>query len=80
MNVFRLLETATMNGINFNPKNLQLKSTKCDFFGHTLTPEGIKIDDRNVDAIKQMIATKDKKGLQSFDDMVNYLKRYFVWL
>ena len=78
VNVFRLLETATINGIKFNPKKLQLKSTKCEFFGHTLTPEGIKIDDRNVDVIKQMIATKDNKGLQSFHDMVNYLKRYFV--
>ena len=31
--------------------------------GHTLTPEGMKIDDRKVEAIKQMSAPKDKKGL-----------------
>ena len=80
VSVLRLLETARMNGIKFNPKKLQFKSTKCEFFGHTLTPEGMKIDDRKVEAIKQRSAPKDKKGLQSFQGMVNYLKRYSVQL
>ena len=80
VNVLRLLETARMNGIKFNPKKLQFKSIKCEFFGHTLTPEGMKIDDRKVEAIKQMSAPKDKKGLQSFQGMINYLKRYSVKL
>ena len=61
-----------------NPKKLQFKSSKCEFFGHTLMPEGIKIHDRKVEAIKQMSAPKDKKGLQSFQGMINYLKRYSV--
>ena len=69
-----------MNGIKFNPKKLQFKSSKWEFFGHTLTPEGMKIDDRKVEAIKQMSAPKDKKGLQSFQGMINYLKRYSVKL
>ena len=72
-NVLRLLETARMNGIKFNPKKLQFKSTKCELFEHTLTPEGMKIDDRKVEAIKQMIALKDKKNLQSFQGMVNII-------
>ena len=80
VNVLRQLETARMNGIKFNPKKLQFKSTKCEFFGHTLTPKGMKINDRKVEAIKQMSAPKDKKGLQSFQGMVSYLKRYLVQL
>ena len=80
MNVLRLLETAKMNGIKFNPKKLQFKSNKCEFFRHILTPERMKIDDRKVEAIKQMSAPKDKKGLQSFQGMINYLKRYSVKL
>ena len=75
-----MLETARMNGIEFNPKKLQFKSSKCEFFGHTLMPEGMKIDDRKVEAIKQMSAPKDKKSLQSFQGMINYLKRYSVKL
>ena len=40
----------------------------------------MKIDDRKVETIKQMSAPKDKKGLQSFQGMVNYLKRYSAQL
>ncbi|PFX13269.1 Transposon Tf2-8 polyprotein [Stylophora pistillata] len=41
-----------------------------------ITPEGMKSDDKKVEAVKQMKAPKDKKALQSFKGMVNYLKRY----
>ena len=40
VNVLRLLETARANGIRFNPKKLQFKTTKCEFFGQALTPVG----------------------------------------
>ena len=80
VNLLRLLETARMNWIKFNPKKLQFKTTECEFFGQTLTPMGMKIDDRKVEAVKQMQAPKDKKGLQSFQGMVNYLKRYSAQL
>ena len=69
------LETARMNGITFNLGKLQFNSTKCEFFGQTLTPEGAKIYDRKVEAIEQISAPKDKKGLQSFQGMISYLKR-----
>ena len=36
----------------------------------------MKIDDEKVEANKQMKAPKDKKAPQSFQGMVNYLKRY----
>lgn len=78
--LLRLLNTARMNGIKFNPKKLQFKTTEGEFFGQTLTPMGMKIDDRKVEAIKQMQAPKDKKGLQSFQGVVNYLKRYSAQL
>ena len=35
VNLLQLLETARMNRIKFNPKKLQFKTTKCDFFGQT---------------------------------------------
>ena len=76
VNLLQLLETARMNVIKLNPRVLQFKTTKCDFFGQTITPEGMKVDDKKVEAIKQMKAPKDKKALQSFQGMINYLKRY----
>jgi len=43
-------------------------------------PEGMKIDDRKVEAIKQTSAPKHMKGLQSFQGMINYLKHFSVQL
>ena len=76
VNLLQLLETARMNGIKLNPKKLQFKTTKCNFFGQTITLEGMKINYKKPEAINQMKAPKDKKALQSFQGMVNYLKRY----
>ena len=66
VNLLQLLETARMNGIKLNPKKLQFKTTKCFFFGQTITLEGMKINYKKPEAIKQMKAPKDKKALQSF--------------
>ena len=37
------------------------KTTKCDFFGQIIMPEGMKIDDKKVEVIKQMKAPKTRK-------------------
>ena len=49
-----LLETAHMNNLSLNPKKIQFKSQDCKFFGHRLTPEGIKPDPEKVKAIVEM--------------------------
>ena len=46
VNLLQLLETARMNGIKFNPNKLQFKTTKCDFFGQTITLKDMKVTDK----------------------------------
>ena len=46
VNLLQFLKTARMNGIKFNPKKLQFKTTKCDFFGQTITPKDMKVNDK----------------------------------
>ena len=70
-----LLETARMNNLSLNPDKIHFKSTDCKFFGHRLTPEGIKPDPEKVKAIVQMPPPQSIQSLQSFNGMVNYLKR-----
>ena len=57
-----LLETARMNNLSLNPNKIQFKSTDCKFFGHRLTPEGLKLDPEKVKAIVQMKATVYSKS------------------
>ena len=71
-----LLETARMNNLSLNPDKFQFKSTDCRFFGHRLTPEGLKPDPEKIKAILAMQPPQSIQQLQSFNGMVNYLKRF----
>ena len=56
---------------------MQFKSTDCKFFGtFRLTPDGIKVDPKKVETIIQMDPPQNVANLQSFNGMVNYLKRF----
>ena len=71
-----LLETARMNNLSLNPDKIQFKFTDCKFFRHRLTPEGLKPDPEKVKAIADMKPPQSMQSLQSFNGMVNYLKRF----
>ena len=69
-----LLETARMNNLSLNPDKIQFKSTDCKFFGHRLTPEGLKLDPEKIKAIVDIKLPQSMQFLQSFNGMVNYFK------
>ena len=71
-----LLETACMNNVTLNAKKFNFKSTDCPFFGHNLTPEGLKTDPKKVQAILSMGAPTNIKDLQRFLGLVKYLNRF----
>ena len=74
--VLVLCETARLNNLSLNSKKMQFKSTDCKFFRHRLTPEGIKVDPKKIQAIIQMDPPQNVATLQSFNGMVIYLKRF----
>ena len=71
-----LLKTARMNNFSLNPDKIQFKSTDCKFFGHRLTPEGLKPDPEKIRAILAMQPPQSIQQLQSFNGIGNYLKRF----
>ena len=71
-----LLETARMNNLSLNPDKIQFKSTDCKFFGHRLTPEGLKPDPEKIKSIIIMRLLQSIQQLISFNGMVNHLKRF----
>ena len=74
--VLLLCKTARLNNLSLNSKKMQFKSTDCEFFGHRLTPHGIKVDPKKIEDIIQMDPPQNVANLQSFNGMVNYLKRF----
>ena len=67
--VLALCKTARLNNLSLNSKKMQLKSTDCKFFGHRLTPDGIKVDPEKIEAIIQMDPPQNVANLQSFNGM-----------
>ena len=74
--VLVLCKTARLNNLSLNSKKMQFKSTDCKFFGHRLTPDSIKVDPKKIEAIVQMDPPQNVASLQSFNGMVNFLKKF----
>ena len=55
---------------------MQFKSTYCKFFGCRLTSDGIKVDPKKIEATVQMDPPQNVASLQSFNGIVNYLKKF----
>ena len=55
---------------------MQFKSTDCKFFGRRLNLDGIKVDPKKIEAIIQMDLPQNVANLQSFNGMINYLKKF----
>ena len=65
-----------MNNLSLNPDKIQFKSTDYKFFGHRLTPGGLKPDPEKVKTIVEMKPPQSLQTLQIFNGMVNCLKRF----
>ena len=74
--VLILCETARLNNLSLNSKKMQFKSTDCKFFGHRLTPDGIKVNPKKIEAIIQMDPPQNVANLQSFKGMIIYLRKF----
>ena len=72
----RLLQTARENNVKLNFEKLQYKQTQVDFFGETYTTDGCKPSSYKVRAITDMPQPANKKELQLFIGMVNYLGKF----
>ena len=74
--VLVLCETARLNNLSLNSKKMHFKSTDCKFFRHRLIPDSIKVDPKKIEAIIQVDPPQNVVSLQSFNRMVNYLKKF----
>ena len=71
-----LLETARKSNIHLNYDKLAYKKTEAEFFGKTYTIDGCKPAQSKVSAIVEMPPPTNKKQVQSFIGMVNYLSKF----
>ena len=71
-----LLETARKSNIHLNYDKLAYKKTEVEFFGETYTTDGCKPAQNKITAIVEMPLPTNKKQVQFFIGMVNYLSKF----
>ena len=76
----KVLERAKENNIGFNADKLQYKLKKVNFFGHTITEQGISPTEDKLQAIRDIQSPKNAKELHTLMGMIAYLNRFSVKL
>lgn len=72
----KVFERALENNVRFNKNKFQYKLSEVKYFGHIFSEKGMKIDPDRVNAILNMKSPNNKKQLQIFLGMVNYLRKF----
>ncbi|CAI6348579.1 unnamed protein product [Macrosiphum euphorbiae] len=71
-----VIQQARKLNIKFNPKKLQLCVTKVKFLGFIFDEKGVYPDQERIQSIQNLKEPTNKKELQSFLGMVNYLREF----
>ena len=74
--LMNLFQQAEQCNLKFNYDKIQSKQTEVTFFGETYTTTGRKPDPGKVQAIKTMKQPENKKELQSFLGLCQYLMKF----
>ena len=71
-----MLNATRKNNVSLNSDKLQFKKQSVNFYGHTITQEGIKPSSDKLEMIKNIQTPTDAKELLSILGMITYLNRY----
>ncbi|CAI6350058.1 unnamed protein product [Macrosiphum euphorbiae] len=71
-----VIKRAKQFNIKFNPKKIQYKVSKVKFLGFIFSAEGVQPDSERIRVIRELNEPSNKKELQSFLGMVNYLRGF----
>ena len=75
-----LLQTTQKCNVKLNYDKLQYKQVEVEFFGETYTTSGHKPAKDKLSVIPAMPSPTNKKQVQSFIGMINYLSKFFLRL
>ena len=71
-----VLDKIRESGLKLNKKKCKIGVTETTFLGHVISAEGIKPDQRKIEAIANMPSPSNKTELQRFLGMVTYLGKF----
>ena len=72
----KVVETAQRVGLKVQKEKFEIAVPTLTFLGDKISASGLKPDPKNVEAILKLEIPRDKKELQRFLGMINYLSRF----
>ena len=75
-NLETVLKRCLDQGIRFNEEKLEVAVTEVQYFGHTLTSDGLKPDPAKVKAITDMEPPQNRAELETLLGTVNYMAKF----
>ena len=63
-------------GLMLNPKTCGIVCNEVEYLGHIVTPQGLKPNNRNLDAVKKFSPPTSLKQLQQFLGLTSYYRRF----
>ena len=74
--LYTVLDRTRKVGMKFNPDKCAFKRDSISFYGVTISADGVKPDQRKIEAIRNLPEPMSESLLQSFLGLVNYLSRF----
>ena len=75
-NLKGFLQRCEQRNITLNADKLNLRQPEISFIGHITTAQGLRVDPTKVQAITEMPAPTDKKGVQRLLGLIQYLSKF----
>ena len=72
----QVLKNISKAGLKLNKEKCIFGESQVKFLGHIVSSDGIKADPAKISAVRDMPIPENKKSLQSFLGMVNYLGKF----
>ena len=79
-NLANMLQRSRERGIKLNSDKSVIKSIELSFFGNMSTSKGLQADPSKISAICNMEPPQNKKELETFLGMINYISKFLPHL
>ena len=74
--VYKILKWCQDVNLKLNKEKCHFRCTSIPFFGEVISRQGIQPDPQKVKALMEMAAPKNRKELQAFLGIINYLNKF----
>ena len=75
-NVIAFLDRCVEKDLHLNPDKMRINVPSVPFYGHVVSKDGLSVDPKKIDTIKQWPKPQSVADLQSFLGSVNYLSKF----